>query len=125
MKRQAITASLLMAFITCLSAFSKDNKGIQPVRFSDSAIHQRSLIVIKKDAVKLYPNPTSNGMITISSDTTATLHFYVFDVEGTLLHQVVLKDKQKHTIHQLKKGMYVYDAFLNDESIEHGKIIVK
>jgi hypothetical protein len=108
-----------------LSAFSKNNTSIQPVTFSDSVIHKSSIIVIKKDAVKLYPNPTSNGTITISSDTTATLHFYVFDVEGTLLHQVVLRDKQKHTIHQLKKGLYVYDAFLNDESIEHGKIIVK
>ena len=125
MKRKAVAASLLLACITCLSAFSKNNTSIQPDTFSDSVIHKSSIIVIKKDAVKLYPNPTSNGTITISSDTTATLHFYVFDVEGTLLHQVVLRDKQKHTIHQLKKGLYVYDAFLNDESIEHGKIIVK
>jgi hypothetical protein len=125
MKRKTITTSLLIALITFSSAFSKNNTTIQPVCFSDTVIHKSALIVIKKDAVKLYPNPTSNGTITISSDTAATLHFYVFDVEGTLLHQVVLKDKRKHTIQQLKKGIYVYDAFLNDESIEHGKIIVK
>ena len=79
----------------------------------------------KKEAIKLYPNPSTNGRITVSSNRTETLHFYVFDLDGTLLHQVVLKDKQKKTIENLKKGTYVYDAFLNDEGIVHGNIIVK
>mgnify|MGYP003577025335 CR=1 FL=1 len=79
----------------------------------------------KKEAVKLYPNPSTDGRITVSSNRTETLHFYVFDLDGTLLHQVVLKDKQKKTIENLKKGIYVYDAFLNDEGIVHGNIIVK
>jgi hypothetical protein len=53
------------------------------------------------------------------------LHFYVFDAEGTLLHQAVIRGKEKHTIKNLKKGIYLYDAFYNDEGIEHGKLIVK
>lgn len=79
----------------------------------------------KKDAIKLYPNPSTNGRITVSSNKVETLHFYVFALDGTLLHQVILKDKEKKTIENLKKGIYVYDAFLNDEGIEHGNIIVK
>ena len=79
----------------------------------------------KKEAIRLHPNPSTNGRITVSSNLTETLHFYVFDLEGTLLHQIVLKDKQKKTIENLDKGIYVYDAFLNDEGIVHGNIIVK
>jgi hypothetical protein len=85
---------------------------------------QQSL-VLKKEVVKLYPNPSYNGTITISSNSEKPLHFYVFDVEGTLLHQVVLKNKEKQTIQNLKKGTYVYDAFLNDEGVDHGNISVR
>jgi hypothetical protein len=53
------------------------------------------------------------------------LHFYVFDVSGTLMHQITLKWKNKYKIANLEKGIYMYDVFSNDESIEHGKIIVK
>ncbi|MGV3657009.1 MAG: T9SS type A sorting domain-containing protein [Chitinophagaceae bacterium] len=90
-----------------------------------NAVALKAAKIVKKDAVKLYPNPSTDGRITISSNRTETLHFYVFDLDGTLLHQVILKDKQKKTIENLKKGIYVYDAFLNDEGIEHGNIIVK
>jgi hypothetical protein len=38
---------------------------------------------------------------------------------------VLLKEKQKHKIKNLKKGLYVYDVFVNDTSIEQGRIIVK
>jgi len=79
----------------------------------------------KKNAVKRYPNPSTNGRITVSSNLDQPLHFYVFELDGTLVHQVILKDKEKQTIHNLKKGIYVYDAFLNDEGVEHGSIIVK
>lgn len=79
----------------------------------------------KKEVVKLYPNPSYNGTVTISSNSERPLHFYVFDLEGTLLHQFILKDKTKQTIQNLKKGTYVYDAFLNDEGIDHGSIQVR
>lgn len=88
-------------------------------------IQQNPVPVLKKQVVKLYPNPSYNGTVTISSNSDKPLHFYVFDVEGTLLHQVILKEKEKQTIHNLKKGTYVYDAFLNDEGVDHGSISVR
>jgi hypothetical protein len=53
------------------------------------------------------------------------LHLYLFDVEGTMVHQAVLTHKEKNTISNLKKGTYVYTVFANDESIEEGKIEIK
>ena len=79
----------------------------------------------KKITVKLYPNPSLDGTITINSTSSEPLHFYVFDLEGTLLHRLALKGKEKTKITNLKKGTYTYDVFKNDESIEQGKIIVK
>ena len=81
--------------------------------------------VEKKNSIKLYPNPSPDGIITVNSTITEPLHFYVFDLEGTLLHRIALKGKEQRTISDLKKGTYMYDVFKNDESIEQGKIIVK
>lgn len=77
-----------------------------------------------KATIKIYPNP-SYGKITISTSTLSPLHFYIFDLEGTLVYQAVLNNKDRKTIASLKKGTYLYDVFENDLSIEEGKIIIK
>jgi len=91
---------------------------------SRSTLHA-GVVEKKKAAIKLYPNPSTNGTIQIVSNTAGKLNFYIFDLDGTLLHQTVLQEKAKHTIKNLKKGVYTYDAFYNDEGIEHGQLIVK
>jgi hypothetical protein len=77
-----------------------------------------------KNAIKIYPNP-SYGKLSVSANTSTSLHFYIFDVEGTLVYQAVLNNKERKTIDTLKKGTYLYDVFEKDESIEEGKIIIK
>jgi hypothetical protein len=67
-----------------------------------------------------------NGTVSISSVVNeGRLQVYIFDLSGTLMHQLTLKDKEKHILRNLKKGIYVYDVFKNDESIDGGRIIVK
>ena len=41
------------------------------------------------------------------------------------MHNIKLNAKTKKTITGLQKGVYMYDVFSDDESIERGKIIVK
>lgn len=77
-----------------------------------------------KTVIKIYPNP-SYGKLSVSAITSSTLHFYIFDLEGTLVYQAVLNNKERKTIDNLKKGTYLYDVFEKDESIEEGKIIIK
>jgi hypothetical protein len=77
-----------------------------------------------KTVVKIYPNP-SYGKLSISATTSSPLHFYIFDMEGTLVYQAVLNNKERKMVDNLKKGTYLYDVFENDESIEEGKIIIK
>jgi hypothetical protein len=78
----------------------------------------------RKVLIKLYPNP-SYGKVSVTATTSEPLHFYIFDLDGTLIYQAVLNNKEKKNVENLKKGTYLYDVFLNDESIEEGKIIVK
>jgi hypothetical protein len=83
------------------------------------------LIDDKVKVVKLYPNPSYNGSVTVSATTDDVLVFFLFDLEGKLLNQETLKEQKKVTISGLKKGTYMYNVFRKDESVEGGKIIVK
>src|SRR5687768_15123916 len=125
MKRKIIHAVLILVAITGVYASPKNGNKPAEHNFSDSLETTKVKVEAKKSVIKLYPNPSWNGTITVSSNTSEKLHFYIFDLDGTLIHQAVLKEKQKITVNDLKKGVYMYDAFLNDESIEYGKITVK
>ena len=124
MKRKIINAVLILVAITGVYASPKNSRTADN-NFSDSLQTTKVKVEAKKSVIRLYPNPSWNGTITVSSNTTEKLHLYIFDLDGTLIHQAVLKEKQKITVNDLKKGVYMYDAFLNDESIEYGKITVK
>jgi len=117
---------LLLAFPVMLLSFSvpthTDSKIIGN-NLSDSPGIKKK-VRVKKNMVKIYPNP-SFGKISITANTEVPLHFYIFDLEGTLIYQTILKNKDKKNLDNLKKGTYMYDVFENDESIEEGKIIVK
>lgn len=121
--------STVIVFITIVSVAAiaspksnTHNPAVQNI-FSDTVqIHSYPS---RKNCIRLYPNPTSNGVITVNSNTGEPLHFYIFDLEGVLISRVELKPKVQTTISDLKKGTYMYDVFKNDESIEQGKIIVK
>ena len=117
-----------VAFVLLISlsgTASADANGFNHHQLIPDPLTKEVLLEKKKAAIKLYPNPSTDGTVKVVSNAAGTLNFYIFDLDGTLLHQVVLKEKGKHTISNLKKGIYVYDAFLADESIEHGQIIVK
>jgi len=51
----------------------------------------------KKTAIKIYPNP-SYGKLSVTASTASPLHFYVFDMEGTLVFQAVLQNKERSAI---------------------------
>jgi len=78
----------------------------------------------KKKVIKIHPDP-SYGKLSISASTSSSLNFYIFDLEGTLVFQAVLINKEKKTIENLRKGTYLYDVFEQDISIEEGQIVIK
>lgn len=112
---------ILFFFVFSFRAFSQTE--VKEVAYVSDSYHQEKNPV-KKGSIKIYPNP-SYGKISVSAITSTPLHFYIFDLEGTLVYQVVLNNKDRKNIESLKKGTYTYDVFEKDESIEEGKIIVK
>lgn len=125
MNKKVYTALYTLLTLTGLAAFSTNSSAQGAVSFSDSLIIKQAIKEKIKDAVKLYPNPTVNGTVTVQSAISGKIHFYIFDQDRTLLYQTVIDQKQKHTFHNLKKGTYLYDVFFEGEGIENGKLIVQ
>jgi hypothetical protein len=121
MNRNLLFAVLLLSVSFSVSAQS-NLKNASNIISVDPIIKNKS--ALGKNAVKLYPNP-SYGKLSVSNNTSSIVHFYIFDMEGTLVYQAVLNNKEVKTIENLKKGTYLYDVFQKDESIEDGKIIFK
>jgi hypothetical protein len=127
MKMKLFFIATTLVFVSMAQAYASLGKEIPKLSsgnyFADSLqIHTYTL---RKNNIRLSPNPTSSGRLSIISTGNEDLYFYVFDLEGTILHRFIFKGKEKRTITGLKKGVYTYDVFRNDESIEQGKIIVK
>ena len=82
-------------------------------------------VVDKKGAIKVYQTPNNTGSITIHSARHKALSFYLFDLEGKMIFQNVIKKQEKQTVEGLTNGTYIYNAFENDENIEKGKVELK
>jgi hypothetical protein len=121
MKRILLFGFSYIALYHFCQAQNADTR-LTPSNYSDSSEVRK--ISSKKNVIRLYPNP-SYGKVSVSANTAKALHFYIFDLEGTLVYQAILSNKEKKSIDNLKKGTYIYDVFEKDLSIEEGKIIIK
>lgn len=117
-----------LLFVGLLSLLSLGVLAQKGMNFANNTISSDTLELKTKPGgkvtIRIYPNPTF-GRFCVSTSTALPLHFYIFDLEGTLVYQAVLSGREKKVIEHLKKGTYLYDVFENDESIEEGRIIVK
>ncbi len=116
---------LLTVFVTLCFSVAQSQSANDPFSFSLETEDGKKAWLKKGNVVTIHPNPSYNGEVSITSKAEQSLHFYIFDLEGTLIYQAVLKTKEKKAITKLDKGTYLYSVFANDESIEEGKLIVK
>ena len=121
MKRNLI----LIAFVMMYCSAARSQSTNSSFQFSSVTESNKKVWTARNNVLNIYPNPSYTGEVSISSKTDQVLHFYIFDLEGTLIYQAVLKTKEKKAVTNLNKGTYTYNVFANDESIEEGKLIIK
>jgi hypothetical protein len=112
--------SILSLILFCTAAQAQINSTDNTEILSES----RTKAEVKKNIVKLYSRK-DKGTVVVTSHRTQEVQLYIFDLEGTILHQSTLKLNEKKKIDNLAKGTYTYTIFQNDESVEEGKLIIK
>lgn len=116
---------LLTVFVTMFCFVARSQSANNGFSFSSSIEKNEKVWIKKNNVITITPNPSYTGEISVSSKTEQPLHFYIFDLEGTLIYQTVLNTKEKKSVTNLNKGTYMYNVFVNDESVEEGKLSVK
>lgn len=117
-------AFLLTAAATFYNSNAHAQVAFAAVKSTGSVTDSIQILHNRNKEIKLTPNPIQPKSINLSCNSNELMHFYLFDVEGTLLYRFLLQGNDEKQLTQLHKGIYTYDIFKQDVSIEQGKIII-
>lgn len=92
---------------------------------TDTIVVSKSQIS-KKYKVKIYPSASNEVLFfTASGEAGKVYQLYVFDMEGKLVKQTQIKNKETTLLANFIKGSYTFDVFSDDERIENGTMQVR
>jgi len=86
----------------------------------------RTVASRNNQAVKIYPDPVKRVMHVIAKDNDGKqIDFFVFDLEGTLVHHYKMDEGDHKKISGLERGKYVYQVFSGDEETVAGQFEIR
>jgi len=124
------TSLVLVAVCMLLTGFNKSfadcrNPDSQSTSLKDSIIVTKGQ-TNKKYKVKLYPNATSEVLFfSASGEDGKVYQFYLFDMDGKLIKQTQIRNRETTLISKIEKGTYLFEVFSDDERIQNGNLTVK
>ncbi len=86
----------------------------------------KSVYLRNNNSVKIYLDAPKKKVHVIAKENKGKqIDFFVFDLEGTLIHNHKMKVKDHHRVTNLSKGIYVYRVFCGDEETASGQFEIK
>ncbi len=80
----------------------------------------------RKHGIRLYPDATNQVLFFGANGVYGRAYqLFIFNVEGKLVRQVHIKNKQTTVLEEIEKGDYVFEVFSDDERIETGQVHVR
>ncbi|HEX7903303.1 MAG TPA: T9SS type A sorting domain-containing protein [Chitinophagaceae bacterium] len=77
-------------------------------------------------SVKIYPDLIKRNMHVIAKDNQGKeIDFYVFDLQGTLIQNFKMKEKDHQKIIGLARGKYIYRVFAGDLETASGEFEIR
>ena len=129
---KCVATNTLAAILACMTLLiispSFGRGAIQktlPEMNGDSIFIQKQ-ITSKKHKISLYPNADQQVLFFgVNGAEGKVYQLFLFDVDGRLVKQSEIRNKQTTLIRNIEKGTYLFDVFSDDERIENGQIIVR
>lgn len=124
-----ITMSLLVAGTLLLSA---SGAAAMPAfsssfieRSSDTILVQKALNT-KKHKIKLDPDANHRVLFfNVAGIDGKVYQLFIFDIDGKLVKQANIRNKETTVVNIGGKGNYVYEVFTDDVRIENGQVIIR
>jgi hypothetical protein len=113
----------LFCLLITLSVHVRSEGASKPI--SDTILIQKQQ-VSKKHGIRLYPDADHHVLFFAAKGIYGRAYqLFIFDVEGKLVKQVNIKNKQTTVLENIEKGDYLFEVFSDDERIENGQVIVR
>lgn len=81
----------------------------------------KSLVSKNNNGIKIYPDFFKRKIHVIAKENARkNVDFFVFDMEGTLVHHYRMKPKDHRRITNMETGSYMFSAFCGDEETASG-----
>jgi hypothetical protein len=98
----------------------------KPAKKNKAGKKTKTLASLNNSSVKIYPDVIKRDMHVVAKDNDGKeIDFFVFDVEGSLVHHYKMKAKDHHKLSGLVRGVYVYRVFSGDEETATGNFEIR
>ncbi|MEO8583942.1 MAG: T9SS type A sorting domain-containing protein [Flavitalea sp.] len=96
-----------------------------PIRSGDSILIFKQF-ADKSHRISLYPDANQKVIFfSVKGDEGKSYQLFVFDMDGNMVRQTEIRNKQTTLLKDIEKGVYLFQVFSNDEKIGTGRISVK
>jgi hypothetical protein len=120
-RRVAYLAAALLIFATAQLPVRAES-----ARNGRDSILVNKLLTSKKYKIKIYPGATQEVLFfNASGEDGKVYQFFLFDIEGNMIKQTQIRNKQTTILTNFNKGCYTFEVFSDDEHIENGTLTIK
>jgi hypothetical protein len=126
-KRAVRSVSILFTISVVLAASPSTFGCPLPVSLytNDSVLVQKST-TSKKCRIRIYPNAEHDVLFFNARGVDGKVYqLFLFDVDGKLVKQANIKNKQTTILENIEKGSYLFEVFSDDERIENGQVTIQ
>jgi hypothetical protein len=129
-KKRNKSAAVLTALciIICLAASkgATASSSDEPTKDCTDTIYIKTKLLSKSHRFTLTPDADNKVVFfSVKGVSGRVYQLYVFDVDGKLIGQTEIRNKQTTLINNIEKGSYFFDVFTDDMRIGHGQIAVR
>jgi hypothetical protein len=80
----------------------------------------------RKYKIGLYPDARQQVLFFSASGADKKIYqLYMFDMDGKLVNQASIRNRETTVLTNLSEGNYLFEVFINDERIENGQLTVR
>jgi hypothetical protein len=121
-----IAALIFLTFALVVSLSSYGSFVNNPSGQKNDSIFIHKNVFSKYHRIGLYPDATQKVVFfTVHGEQGKVYELYLFDLQGNLVKQSEIRNRQTTFIKDIDKGVYVFDVFCDDDKIGNGEIAVR
>jgi hypothetical protein len=122
---QPVAYTILALVLLMLGQLPVKANGPAARMYKDSILVNK-MLTSKKYKIKIYPGASNEVLFfTASGEEGKVYQLFLFDIEGNMVKQTQIRNKQTTILTNFNKGSYTFEVFSDDEHIENGTLTIK